>query len=324
MSLILKKDKIYVAGHNGLVGSAILRLLDKKGYSNIIVRSHSQLNLLDNESVREFFNLEKPEVVFLAAARVGGIFANNTYRADFIYENMQIQNNVIWCSHKNNVHRLIFLGSSCIYPKLAVQPIKELSLLTGSLEYSNQPYAIAKISGLELINGLRKQHGRDYFSAMPTNLFGINDNFHPENSHVLASLIRKFSEAKQQNKKQVIIWGDGTPLREFMYCDDLASALVFIAENISYFDLERSEIGKNGLSHINIGSGYEISIKELSLLIANIFGYEGGISFDQTKPNGTPRKLMDSSFLVQFGWKSEHSFEKALRKTIEWYKTQGQ
>ena len=318
MSLISDKDKIYVAGHTGLAGSALIRHLEKKGYNKIITRTHKELDLLNSNMIEDFFQNEKPDIVIIAAAKVGGIFANNEYRADFIYENLQIQNNVIWQAFKNNVRRLVFLGSSCIYPKFSEQPIRESSLLTGSLEYTNQPYAIAKIAGLELINSLRKQYKKDYFSVMPTNLFGINDNFHPDKSHVLASLIRKFCDCKNN---EIVVCGDGSPLREFLYSDELASAIIFLMENLSFDDLNESHIGQQNLSHINIGSGFEISIKDLAYLIAKIIDYKGSIIFDHSMPNGTPRKIMDSSYLQKLGWKSIISFEESLKMTIDWYKS---
>lgn len=314
-----KSDKIFVAGHKGLAGSAIIESLHNQGFSNIITRNRKELDLLNNQDTLDFFKKEKPDVVILAAAKVGGILANNTFRADFIHENMQIQNNVIWSAHLSNVHRLIFLGSSCIYPKESPQPIKEEYLLTGKLEYTNQPYAIAKIAGIELINSLRKQYNRDYFCVMPTNLFGPNDNYHPENSHVIASLIRKFSEAKKLNYSEVVIWGDGTPLREFMYSFDLGDAICYLASNISFEDFENSSIGKLGLSHINVGSGLELTIKNLAEVIANIVGFNGNIIFDTTKLNGTYRKLMDCSILNGLGWKSSMDFNNSLRKVIEIY-----
>ncbi|WGL60858.1 GDP-L-fucose synthase [Pigmentibacter sp. JX0631] len=312
-----KSDKIFVAGHAGLAGTAIVESLEYQGFSNIITRTRSELDLLNLNSVQEFFQNVKPDVVILAAAKVGGIHANNTFRADFIFENLQIQSNVIWSAHVSNVHRLVFLGSSCIYPKNCPQPIKEEYLLSGKLEYTNQPYAIAKIAGIELINSLRKQYNRDYFCVMPTNLFGKNDNYHPENSHVIASLIRKICEAKFSNKKEVIVWGDGTPLREFMYSRDLGDAVSFLAANVSFKDLEQCQLGKlHNLSHINVGSGVEISIKELAYKISSLVKYEGNINFDLSKPNGTSRKLMDCSILKELGWESKANFDESLSKTI--------
>jgi GDP-L-fucose synthase len=315
-----KQDKVFVAGHKGLVGSVIVDSLRQQGFNNIITKNRSEMDLLNIAEVQKFFIKEKPNVVILAAAKVGGIHANNTYRADFIYQNLQIQNNVIWSAHENNVHRLIFLGSSCIYPRDCLQPIKEEYLLTGKLEYTNQPYAIAKIAGIELINSLRKQFGRDYFCIMPTNLFGPNDNFHPENSHVLPALIRKFCEAKEGlNLPEVVIWGDGSPLREFMYSSELGSAICFLASKISYDDFENSLVGQQGLCHVNVGTGNEISIKGLAEVIASAVKYNGKIIFDPSKSNGTPRKLMDSSALREFGWKAGLDFEDCVKNTVDWF-----
>lgn len=314
-----KENKIFVAGHKGLAGSAIIESFKQHGFINIITRNRSELDLLDKNKVHEFFENEKPDIVILAAAKVGGIQANNTFRADFIYENMQIQNNVIWSAHQNDVHRLVFLGSSCIYPRDSSIPIKEEYLLTGKLEYTNQPYAIAKIAGIELINSLRKQYNRDYFCVMPTNLFGPNDNYNPENSHVIASLIRKFCEAIKLNSSEVIIWGDGTPLREFMYSHDLADAICYLASHISFDDFENSPLGKLGLSHINVGSGVELSIKKLAETIGNIVGFNGKIIFDTSKLNGTYQKLMSCSNLNNFGWKSSMDFNICLRSVIDRY-----
>lgn len=323
MGLIKKTDKIFIAGHKGLVGSSILNKLIDLKYSNLIVKIKTELDLTSQIQVQNFFLNEKIDVVFLAAAKVGGIDANNTYRADFIFQNMQIQNNVIWNAHLNNVHRLIFLGSSCVYPKYAPQPIQEEDLLTGSLEQTNEPYAIAKISGIKLIQSLREQYNRDYFSIMPTNLFGKNDLYHLENSHVIPALIMKFVEAVQKNKKEVIVWGDGSPLREFMHNEDLAEHICFVAENMTYEDLSSSRLGKKRISHINIGSGFEISIKDLSKIIANICNFTEDIKFDIEKPNGTPRKFMDSNFYYNFSGKKLQgvkSFEEKLKQTIDNYK----
>lgn len=314
MSLLSCADKVYIAGHTGLAGSAILRHLQNKNYTNLIYKKHSELNLLDENEVKNFFENEKPDVVFLAAAKVGGINANNLYRSDFIYQNLQIQNNVIWHALKNNVHRLIFLGSSCVYPKFAPQPINENCLLTGTLEYTNQPYAIAKIAGIELVNSIRKQYNKDFFSVMPTNLFGPNDNYDEWNSHVIASLIKKFCLAKMN--EEVVVWGDGSPLREFLHSDDLASAAVFLAEKFSFSDLEESILGKQNISHINIGSAAEFSILELAKMIASIVGHKGNIVFDKSYPNGTPRKILDTSFLSSLGWKVDTPFIERLKMTI--------
>lgn len=288
-----KEAKIYVAGHRGMVGSAIYRKLQSEGYSNIMTKTSKELDLRNQGEVAQFFKTEKPDYVFLAAAKVGGIIANNTYRADFIYENLAIQNNVIHQSHLHGVKKLMFLGSSCIYPKLAPQPLKEESLLTGKLEPTNEPYAIAKIAGIKMCEAYRSQYGHNFISVMPTNLYGINDNYHPENSHVLPALIRKFHEAKINGTDEVIIWGTGSPLREFLFADDLADACVFLMEN---YDEPQ---------FINIGVGEDLSIKDLALLIKEVIGYEGDLRFDTSKPDGTPRKLMDVSKLHTLGWKHQ-------------------
>lgn len=290
-----KSSKIYIAGHRGMVGSAIQRKLEKEGFHNIISRSSSELDLRNQQQVGDFFNEEKPDYVFLAAAKVGGIVANNTYRADFLYENLQIQNNVIHSSYLNGVKKLMFLGSSCIYPKLAPQPLNEDYLLTGPLEQTNEPYAVAKIAGIKMCDAYRAQYGCNYISVMPTNLYGYNDNYHPQNSHVLPALIRRFHEAKAQNIGEVTIWGTGTPKREFLFADDLANACYYLMQNYN----------EEGL--VNIGTGEDISIKDLALLVKEIIGYEGTINFDTTKPDGTPRKLMDVSKLHSKGWK--HTIE---------------
>ncbi len=292
-----KSSKIYVAGHRGMVGSAIYRKLHKEGFENIVTRTSKELDLRNQEEVEAFFENEKPDYVFLAAAKVGGIIANNTYRADFLYENLQIQNNVIHSAYKYGVKKLMFLGSSCIYPKFAPQPLKEDSLLTGTLEPTNEPYAIAKIAGIKMCEAYRAQYNCNFISVMPTNLYGINDNYHPQNSHVLPALIRRFHEAKLNNAEFVEIWGTGSPLREFMFSDDLAVACFFLMQNYNESDF------------INIGTGHDISIKDLALLVKKIIGYEGELRFDTSKPDGTPRKLMDVSKLHSLGWK--HSIELA-------------
>ncbi|TKC00311.1 GDP-L-fucose synthase [Pedobacter cryophilus] len=286
-----KTAKIYVAGHNGMVGSAIVRKLEKEGYTNIIKRSSKELDLRNQLAVAEFFDQEKPDYVFLAAAKVGGIIANNTYRAEFLYENLQIQNNVIHQSYLHAVKKLMFLGSSCIYPKMAPQPLKEEYLLTGLLEETNEPYAIAKITGIKMCDAYRAQYGCNYISAMPTNLYGYNDNYHPQNSHVLPALIRKFHEAKVNHDKTVTIWGSGSPMREFLFADDLADACFYLMQNYDEPNL------------INVGTGEDLSIKDLALLIKEIIGFEGELVFDSSKPDGTPRKLMDVSKLHGKGWK---------------------
>lgn len=296
-----KSSKIYVAGHRGMVGSAISRKLQQEGYNNIITRTSGELDLRDQSATVEFFKQEAPEYVFLAAAKVGGIIANNTYRADFLYENLLIQNNVIHNSYLNGVKKLMFLGSSCIYPKQAPQPLKEEYLLTGLLEHSNEPYAIAKIAGIKLCDGYRTQYGCNFISVMPTNLYGFNDNYHPENSHVLPALIRKFHEAKINNADNVTVWGSGTPKREFLFADDLADACFFLMQNYNKPNL------------VNIGTGQDISIKELALLMKEIIGYSGTIQFDSGKPDGTPRKLMDVSKLEKLGWKYNTELREGIK-----------
>ncbi|RZJ76993.1 MAG: GDP-L-fucose synthase [Flavobacterium sp.] len=297
MALLSKNDKIFVAGHRGLVGSAIVDRLKAGGYAKVIVRTRDEMDLSDTQIVDQFFKAEKPDVVFIAAAKVGGIVANNTFRADFIYENLLLQNNLIWSAHKHDVHRVVFLGSSCIYPREAPQPIKEIDLLTGVLEYTNRPYAIAKIAGVELINGLRKQYGRDYFSLMPTNLYGPNDNFHPDHSHVIPGLINRMIEAKISQSKTFAVWGTGRVYREFMNSIDCAATVVGLAEQLTYDDIEDSLIGKLGWSHINVGSGQEVTIRELASLIKDLVGFQGELIFDESKPDGTPRKLLDLGLL---------------------------
>lgn len=290
-------SKIFVAGHRGMVGSAIVRDLENRGFTNIVTRTSSELNLIDQRAVSEFFESEKPEYVFLAAAKVGGIVANNTYRADFLYENIMIQSNVIHESYKNGVKKLLFLGSTCIYPKLAPQPLREDYLLTGVLEETNEPYAIAKISGIKMCDAYRDQYGCNFISVMPTNLYGLNDNYDLQNSHVLPALLRKFHEAKVNGDKAVNVWGSGTPLREFLHASDMANACVYLMLNY------------NDKGFVNIGTGKEISIKDLAYLIKDIIGFEGEIVFDTTKPDGTPRKLTDTTKLNGLGWK--HSIELA-------------
>ena len=302
-----KDSKIYVAGHRGLVGSAIVRNLEERGYTNIIYRTHKELDLTRQVEVEKFFEEEKPEYVFLAAAKVGGIHANNTRPAEFIYDNLMIESNIIHSSYKYGVKKLLFLGSSCIYPKFANQPIKEEYLLTGELEPTNEAYAIAKIAGIELCKFYRRQYGCDFISAMPTNLYGINDNFDLETSHVLPALIRKFHEAKINNQEEVIMWGTGKPLREFMYVDDLADALVHLMLNYS------DEI------HVNLGTGKDLSIGELAQIVKEVVGYEGKIVNDLTKPDGTPRKLLDVSRLEATGWKYKTELREGIEKVYKWY-----
>ena len=293
-------SKIYIAGHRGMVGSAILKNLQKKGFTNLIFRTSAELNLTNQQAVQDFFETEKPEYVFLAAAKVGGIVANNTYKADFIYENLMIQNNVIHQSYKNGVKKLMFLGSSCIYPKLAPQPLKEEYLLTGLLEETNDAYALAKIAGIKMCDAYRDQYNCNFVSVMPTNLYGFNDNYDLQNSHVLPALLRKFHEAKLSDAPFVEVWGTGNPLREFLHASDMADACVFLMQNY------------NEKGFVNIGSEEEISIKELAILVKEIVGYTGKIQFDTTKPDGTPRKLMDSSKLHSLGWMHKISLKEGI------------
>ncbi|MDU3351668.1 GDP-L-fucose synthase [Clostridium sp.] len=302
-----KDSKIYVAGHRGLVGSAIVRELNKKGYINIIGKTHKELDLMDSVAVENFFKEERPEYVFLAAAKVGGIYANSTYPADFIFENLQIQNNVIGNSHKYGVKKLMFLGSSCIYPKMCPQPIKEEYLLSGYLEETNEAYALAKISGLKMCQYFNKQYGTNFISVMPTNLYGPYDNFHPEHSHVMPALIRRFHEAKVNGAKEVVVWGSGKPLREFLYSEDMADACIYLMENYE------------GNDFFNIGTGKEITIKGLAELIKEVVGYGGEIVWDSSKPDGTPRKLLDVSRLESQGWKYKMELKDGVKEAYEWY-----
>jgi GDP-L-fucose synthase len=300
-----KTSKVYIAGHRGMVGSALERKLRKEGYNNIVTRISAQLDLRNQQAVNDFFEKEKPAYVILAAAKVGGIHANNTYRAEFIYDNLMIETNIIHAAYFNNVTKLLFLGSSCIYPKMAPQPLKEEYLLSGYLESTNQPYAIAKIAGIEMCDSYRAQYGCNFISAMPTNLYGTNDNYHPENSHVLPALIRRIVLAKNNNEPKVIIWGTGTPRREFLHVDDLADACYFLLQNYN----------EQGL--VNIGCGSDISIKELAEMITTEVGYKGQLVFDTTKPDGTPRKLMDTSKLNTLGWESKINLKDGIIKTLE-------
>lgn len=306
--------KIYIAGSGGMVGSAIIKELKSKGYQNIISRSSAELNLIDQSEVKKFFSQEKPAIVILAAAKVGGILANNTYRAEFIYNNLMIEANVVQASLEHNVDKLLFLGSSCIYPKFATQPMREEELLSGYLEFSNEPYAIAKIAGIKLCENFYRQYGSNFISLMPTNLYGANDNFDLQNSHVIPALIRKFHEAKLNNSEKVFLWGTGKPKREFLYVDDLASAVVFLLENLTAENLYQA-----GISHINIGTGQDIEICEAAEIIKVITGYKGEIEYDKSKPDGTPRKLLDVSRLKKLGWNYQTSLESGLRKTYDWY-----
>lgn len=303
-----KNSKIYVAGHNGLVGSAIVRSLKAQGFTNIIGKSSKELDLRNQAAVADFFAAEKPEYVFLAAAKVGGIYANNTTPAEFIYDNLMIETNIIHSAYLNKVKKLLFLGSSCIYPKFAQQPIKEEYLLSGLLEPTNEAYAIAKITGIELCKFYRRQYGCDFISAMPTNLYGINDNFDMKTSHVLPALIRKFHEAKESGAAEVTLWGTGKPRREFMYVDDLADAVVHLMQNYS------DEI------HVNLGTGEDLEIAELAAIVKKVVGFEGKIVYDSTKPDGTPRKLLDVSILKDSGYQPKVSLEEGITRVYEWYK----
>lgn len=300
-----KEAKIYIAGHRGMVGSAIHRQLISRGFNNFVLRTSAELDLRDQAAVNAFFAEQKPEYVFLAAAKVGGILANNTYRAEFLWDNLSIQNNIIHSAHTHGTKKLMFLGSSCIYPKLAPQPLKEEYLLTGLLESTNEPYAIAKIAGIKLCEAYRDQYGCNFISVMPTNLYGINDNYHPENSHVLPALIRRFHEAKVDSTSQVAIWGSGTPKREFLYADDMAEACIYLMETY------------NEKEFLNIGTGEDISILDLAHLVAQVIGYQGDIVTNPEKPDGTPRKLMDVSKLHQLGWKHSTSLREGIRSAYE-------
>jgi GDP-L-fucose synthase len=298
--MMRKTDKIYVAGHNGMVGSAIVRALLQKGFTNLVYRTSRELDLRDQAAVDDFFKDERPQFVFLAAAKVGGIVANNTYRAEFLYDNLMIVSNIIHAAHTHAVTKLLFLGSSCIYPKMAAQPIKEEYLLTGPLEYTNEPYAIAKIAGIKLCESYRDQYGADFISVMPTNLYGINDNYHPENSHVLPALIRRFHEAKVSGLNEVVIWGSGSPKREFLFADDLADACLYLMNEYSSKEI------------VNIGCGEDLSIKELAGMVKEVTGYTGNLVFDTSKPDGTPRKLLDVSKINALGWRYKTSLKEGM------------
>jgi GDP-L-fucose synthase len=314
MSNNYKEKKIYLAGHTGMVGSAIKRGLEENGYKNLLVKDFPGIDLMRQDETEKLFEDEKPEVVIVAAARVGGILANNTYRAEFIYDNLMIEANVINAAYKNDVEKLIFLGSSCIYPKLAPQPLKEEYLLSGYLEFTNEPYAIAKIAGLKLCENYYRQYGCNFYSAMPTNLYGPYDNFDLQTSHVLPALIRKIYEAKKKNDKSVTIWGTGKPLREFLYVEDLADAIIFMIENV-----EAKDIYDNGISQLNVGTGKDISIIDLAKLISIIIDYEGEIICDSSKPDGTPRKLMDVSRINSLGWKYKTELRDGMDRTYKWF-----
>ncbi len=303
-----KQEKIYIAGHKGMVGSAIFRNLKEKGYNNIVVKTSSELDLRNQKEVFDFFEQEKPQYVFLAAAKVGGIHANNSFRAQFIYENLMIQNNVIHSSYLAGVKKLMFLGSSCIYPKMAPQPIKEEYILTGYLESTNEPYAIAKITGIKMCEAYRDQYNCNYIAVMPTNLYGPNDNYDLNNSHVLPALIRKFHEAKENKQDEVVVWGTGTPLREFMHADDMADACVYLMNTY------------DGKKFVNLGVGTDVTIHDLALLIKKVTGFTGSIKFDTSKPDGTPRKLMDVSYLHSLGWKHKINLEEGISKVYADFK----
>ena len=304
-----KQAKIYIAGHRGLVGSALVRKFQELGYDNLILKTRSELNLLNQQEVADFFVVEKPEYVFLAAAKVGGIGANSTYPADFVYENIMIQTNIIHSAYENKAKKLLFLGSSCIYPKMAEQPIKEESLLTGELEPTNDAYAIAKIAGIKMCQAYNKQYGTNYISVMPTNLYGPNDNFDLEKSHVFPALIRKFHEAKINKEAEVVVWGTGTPIREFLYVDDLAEACIYLMNHY------------NDDKIVNIGTGVGVTIRELAESIAKVVGYEGKLVFDTSKPDGTPIKINDVSYLNSLGWQAKTDLLSGIEKTYNWYKS---
>ena len=315
MSLSLDA-KIFVAGHRGMVGSAIIRQLQVQGYTNIVTRTRSELDLVKQQAVADFFAQEKPSAVYLAAAKVGGIHANNTFPAEFIYENMMMEANIVHQSYVNGVKKLLFLGSSCIYPKLAQQPMKETALLTGVLEPTNEPYAISKIAGIKLCESYNRQYAVDYRSVMPTNLYGPNDNFHPENSHVIPAMLRRFHEAVLTNAEKVVVWGSGKPMREFLYVDDMAAASIHVMN----LDSETYQAHTQPmLSHINVGTGQDCTIRELAETIASVTGFKGQLEFDATKPDGAPRKLMDVSRLKSLGWSASVSLEQGLKLSYQWF-----
>lgn len=313
---VMTKKRIFVAGHRGMVGSAICRLLASRDDVELVLRTHSELDLTSQHAVQDFFATEHIDQVYLAAAKVGGIHANNTYPAEFIYQNLMIESNIIHSAHVSGVQNLLFLGSSCIYPKHASQPMEESALLTGILEATNEPYAIAKIAGIKLCESYNRQYGRDYRSVMPTNLYGMNDNFHPQNSHVIPALMRRFHEAKEAGTPEVVVWGTGTPMREFLYVDDMAAASIHVME------LHQAKYNENTqpmLSHINVGTGVDCSIREMAETMASVTGYHGEIVFDSTKPDGTPRKLMDVSRLKKLGWQYHYNLRDGLELTYKWY-----
>ena len=315
--IIMNKDsKIYVAGHCGLVGSAIMRQLAAMGCSNVLTRTHTELDLVDQVQVQAFFKKEKPEYVLLAAAKVGGIHANDTYPAEFIYQNMMIEANIIDAAYRNGVDKLLFLGSSCIYPRAVEQPMREEALLTGILEPTNEPYALAKIAGIKLCESYNRQYGTDFRSVMPTNLYGEGDNFHPENSHVIPAVMRRFHEAKERGDSEVVVWGSGKPMREFLHVDDMASACLYVVQ------LDKETYAANTepmLSHINVGTGVDCTIREMAETVKKVVGFEGDLVFDLTKPDGAMRKLMDVSRLNAMGWKASIDFEDGLASTYEWF-----
>jgi len=309
-------DKIYIAGHRGLVGSAIVRQLEERGFTNLLMRMHKELDLTNQAQVQDFFKKEQPDYVILAAAKVGGIHANNTYPADFIYQNMMIEANVISSAYENKAKRLLFLGSTCIYPKTVEQPMREDALLTGVLEPTNEPYALAKIAGIKLCESYNRQHGTDFRSVMPTNLYGVNDNFHPENSHVIPALMRRFHEARVNNDDEVVVWGTGNAMREFLYVDDMAAASLFVLE----LDEKTYQANtKSMLSHINVGTGKDITIREMAETMKKVVGFKGELSFDTTKPDGAPRKLIDVSRLSNMGWRYGVDLKDGLIETYDWY-----
>ncbi|BAS67687.1 GDP-L-fucose synthase [Bathymodiolus septemdierum thioautotrophic gill symbiont] len=311
-----KDSRIYIAGHRGLVGSAIVRALKKQGFTNLITRTHKELDLVNQQAVGDFFKQEKPDFVILAAAKVGGIYANNVYPADFIYQNIMIEANVIHSSYKHKVKRLLFLGSTCIYPKAVKQPMREDALLTDVLEPTNEPYALAKIAGIKLCESYNRQYGTDFRSVMPTNLYGINDNFHPENSHVIPALMRRFHEARINNDAEVVVWGSGKAMREFLYVDDMAQASLFV---LTLDEKTYQANTKPMLSHINVGTGVDITIREMAQTMKQVVGFKGKLVFDTTKPDGAPRKLIDVARLSKMGWQYSVALEEGLAQTYQWY-----